>query len=562
MGIPIESTPKICRQFVIVPRVLAIRASSTVEVTFIEPRMTRRSSYASPPGTPPLLWLWTMALALVAAVLVCSPCVAFDVKEDGVVNLTAATTATAKGRKTHQGTAAAAAAVENVGTAMAAVEFNNASVGAGTGTEWDPRKVTDPDCPNLITVNTGKQGFGDQLERYIFALNLAKILNGTLLLRNSFETGPSRHKGHEEYAELAAMLGIDASMTYGTMILQQYLELLQPMKLPFEEYLLLMQRHQGGAPPRLCHKRIEADILSCGSWCPFSHPTYKFVKEVQWLLRDNTAHATCLEHQQQQGQRGLLSLPPRQQVLQPGRRRRHLQQGSVPPPPSVRGSPTLSMSSSTTTISMRSMRSMRRRRLTVVWHVRTGDVCLRCRDTTYHEALLDLIMDAASLNSTDQVDLTFESQKPLPWLKEAFPWARYAAEAPPNPGNHNPPSSLSASSEGGGGGTLKDAICHILLADVFVTSGSSLANVAAFAPGPPFGGPGPLIFEERRKEASWTPGMTQHHIFTDESAVLLEDGAPVSLTRAELRVLMRTHLESRRRARSRSATADEEEAGV
>jgi hypothetical protein len=144
----------------------------------------------------------------------------------------------------------------------------------------------------------------------------------------------------------------------------------------------------------------------------------------------------------------------------------------------------------------------------VAWHIRSGDICLHCQSADYHSHLLDLLSSAVNGGGGhwgkrgDGLNVVFESQSPIPDLQAAFPNASFSSN-----------SSLIAS------------VCTFLTADILVTSGSSMPVVAAFAP--PFS---PLIFEERRKDnnpQSSAADKWQHHMFTVEEAILMENGRPV-----------------------------------
>jgi hypothetical protein len=68
--------------------------------------------------------------------------------------------------------------------------------------------------------------------------------------------------------------------------------------------------------------------------------------------------------------------------------------------------------------------------------------------------------------------------------------------------------------------TLMETVCHFLTSDIFITSGSSFAVVAAFAQ--PLQ---PLIVEERRQDnPSRNESNLQHHMFSGDEALLMEDG--------------------------------------
>jgi hypothetical protein len=115
----------------------------------------------------------------------------------------------------------------------------------------------------------------------------------------------------------------------------------------------------------------------------------------------------------------------------------------------------------------------------MVWHVRTGDVCLNCR-TAYYSGLFIQLQRALGGR---RAAVTFESQHPL-----KFGGPRQLADLPEFAGARF---------------VVKDklinTVCRFLTADVLLTTGSSLpAMVAAFAA--PWA---PIVVEERQKGRIW-----------------------------------------------------------
>ena len=204
--------------------------------------------------------------------------------------------------------------------------------------------------------------------------------------------------------------------------------------------------------------------LSCAGWCPHNFRGYSALRDVQHLLRQNSAQAEC--------RRKGLGFPRS-------------------PPDAVQ----------------------------MVWHVRTGDVCLNCR-TSYYVRLFRSLK--AALGGGRKVQLTFESQHVL-----QFPDGRLQ-DAPEFAG-----ASFRVNA------SLKETVCRFLTTDVLATTGSSLpAMVVAFAP--PWR---PIVVEERIKGRIWE--IT--HYNTREGAVLLMNGVVVSHSAQELSVLLRTALDERDR---------------
>jgi hypothetical protein len=214
-----------------------------------------------------------------------------------------------------------------------------------------------------------------------------------------------------------------------------------------------------------------SDLNSCpeieqpfkNTWCDFL-PQYDSLKNVIWALRRGNARRKCLD-------RGLGFKP-----------------------------------SST---------------VNIVWHVRVGDICLRCDDSDYYTSLYARMIRTARASLASH-QLVFESQGAIDFLEKhiLFKDAIFNTNS-----------------------TLIDSICRFLTADVLITSGSSLPPfVAAFAP--PWS---PIVFEERRKEARLQSTMA-HHYFKEDAAVLMEDGVPL-LSDDELGAVLTSVLSKKRSRR-------------
>jgi hypothetical protein len=293
-------------------------------------------------------------------------------------------------------------------------------------------------CPTYFLCNTGGAGLGDQLEHYVYCSYCAKLLNATIVL-NGFTGGPIHHQGTREYQIAASLLGIDFSVS------KSIVEHLDSVKLNFSQVLSLHHEIVNGSHKSACNILYLSDIYSCPGvefgWCDFL-PSYESLKSVIWKLRHNNAKQKCLD-------RGL----------------------------------GFKISST----------------INIVWHVRVGDICLRCDDPNYFISLYSTLMNASPLFSSHQ--LVFESQGAVVSLEkhEIFKRSIFYSNS-----------------------SLVETICRFLTADVVITSGSSLLPfVAAFAP--PWS---PIILEERRKEAS-VGREIPHHFFNADEAILLEDGRPL-----------------------------------
>jgi hypothetical protein len=289
---------------------------------------------------------------------------------------------------------------------------------------------------------------GDQLEHWAFCLHVAQMVNATLALMGGDAFSHSRHSGGEDYRLVADMLGIQFKYDETTAALAG------PVRsMNYDKLVELYQR--GETLP--CNSSVRAAIRSCGGgkWCD-NRPGIQTLSSVLWTMRRNHAREAC---------HGLGLGTPRS--------------------PGV---------------------------VNVLLHVRTGDICLRCKDVAYYERVVGFVQRAVA--SGAMLRIRFESEHRLPALRAAFPTAEFTQSS------------------------IMGAVCGFLTSDVLVTPGSSFSPyVAAFAP--PWK---PVVFEERRKEVGlmeqWLKLPVSRHFFTEKEAVLMEDGVPM-LDASELQALLR-----------------------
>ena len=151
--------------------------------------------------------------------------------------------------------------------------------------------------------------------------------------------------------------------------------------------------------------------------------------------------------------------------------------------------------------------------INILWHVRKGDITLHARNENYYTSVLDRLLDAIGSRREQlgrNVILKFISEGNLSNIQQVIPAAEF---------NHDVNS-------------LEDDVCFMLTSDILITDGSSLVYVVTFG-----SSDSPLIIEERRKENHQhleggkllqTPmkGIKQQHIFTENIAILLDDGNP------------------------------------
>lgn len=347
-----------------------------------------------------------------------------------------------------------------------------------TELRWAPHSIVNSSCPIFILAKSGDQGLGDQLEHFIFSMNVAKLLGGTIIIddtTNSFSY--SWHKGGEEYRKIFSLLGIHSYPTLTNIFADH-----QPVtkRLMYASILGILSNNTLSS---LCNSVIDTQVNFCGLgaykfhiWCFFMRPDREWVEEVSWYLRNNTMQLSCKHHNLGFSHYHL----------------HHHQDKHI---------------------------------LNIVWHCRGGDETLHVTKEHYLN-IFKLITLCSGLGYEDighRLNLVFETQTTqFDFLLEVFPksilnW------------NHS----------------LEETVCNILTSDIFVTSGSSIAAVAAFAP--PFS---PIIFEVNRKwdmsERGGTKSYRNRHAFNERQAVLLEgDQLAANQTYAEVVSMVRSVLQAK-----------------
>ena len=185
----------------------------------------------------------------------------------------------------------------------------------------------------LLLLADGNDGFGDQFERYAHLLNIARLLRATAVPTFSNNSG---HVGSHEYIKLAQLMNINMDLhdEYTKYNISHHFSfsLDEVEKIHAE----IMSNKNGSSHRLPCHSVVRVTMFDCnGSWCPF---VLKEIHEVKWILKNNFFSSYCAKHKV-------------------GFKRE-------------------------------------RGRVNVLWHVRSGDLCIRCKDTSYFDALLQLIVAA------------------------------------------------------------------------------------------------------------------------------------------------------------------------
>ena len=320
-----------------------------------------------------------------------------------------------------------------------------------------PPLLQNASCPRFFSCSgLGQKGFGDHLERYVYCAHASRLLGlrASDMVIPSFSSGPTKHAGAAEYGDVAAFLGVRLSNATAASVIAEHPGMTQHI-LAYHQVIRWHAELLAGNASLPCNAMFTSDISSCKGWCTRKVDNYDALEDVQLILRGGRLRSKCRA-------RGLGF--------------QHDPQGPVQ----------------------------------LVFHVRTGDICLFCR-TSYFVSVFAQIKAALG---DRPVHVTFESQTPLRFRDSAiqeeplFAGATFAVNA-----------------------SLLATVCDFVTADIVATTGSSFA-VFALAWSDPWT---PVLFEEHWKAPVW-PGHAHYH--TANSAVLLLDGAVTSHSPEELTRLL------------------------
>ena len=300
-------------------------------------------------------------------------------------------------------------------------------------------------CIIHLDCNLGYAGLGDQLEHYVHYQHVAKLLNASCVfprdvfsLENKWakETLKNQqHLGMEEYAAIANLLGLN---TANNALVPD----LRRRTLSYYEAVALHEQVLNGSVASPCGSMFEVSMYSCkdvrNTNCD-ARPNYNSLNDVIWDLRRNSAKNECQR----------LGLSVSQHAVH------------------------------------------------VVWHVRTGDICLHCDEAGYYRKIASKLIKLVP----SRVHFIFEAQSDqIDFLRreDIFKLSLFYTNA-----------------------TLLATVCRFLTTQILITSGSSFpVFVAAFAP--PWA---PVIIEEERKEATWDGDrLFTKHFFKHDEAVLMQQG--------------------------------------
>ena len=164
--------------------------------------------------------------------------------------------------------------------------------------DWNPHVINNASCPKFVLAELGTEGMGDQLEHYLYSLNLAKLLDATLVV-DGFVSGAlfsSRgHSGFSVYRWVAErLLGINMewNATYVSSVYQP-----TTISLKYDDVTAAKSKEIAGGPTTSslllpCNTMATSSIWDCGSWCHLKRPFVGFT-ELGWILRQNQGYEKC-----------------------------------------------------------------------------------------------------------------------------------------------------------------------------------------------------------------------------------------------------------------------------
>jgi len=170
---------------------------------------------------------------------------------------------------------------------------------------YNPHDI-DHSCPIYVNAKSSDGGLGDMLEHFVYAANIAKLLQATIVI-DGFKEGTNRgHHGSKDYIYVFKLLGIlsfrkiaevHSYYTPGGMFSKHKLT----REFWYFPDVLLAQNN---SIPVKCHQLIEVDILYCvrkrkynwRDWCFLLFSDRDWYGEVSGMLRNNTARETCFRN--------------------------------------------------------------------------------------------------------------------------------------------------------------------------------------------------------------------------------------------------------------------------
>jgi len=304
---------------------------------------------------------------------------------------------------------------------------------------WDSYVVND-ECPKFLSTPIEHGGLGDQLERFVFSLHVATVLNATVV-NDGFGRRSEHYSVIERFSRPYAYF-FENLFGFHILSTQKITDLYNPRTVRLN-YSAAAQL--GSLGP--CNTHFVVSVWSCAyvrpdrggevdRWCPHTPGLASAALEsVRWQVRYSYLSESC----------------------------------------AARTFTTTSRWHKTTAVN-------------VVWHVRTGDLCMHCSDSAYFLRVHDLIMQAVE---GCRINLVVLSQHVLQSMSEMrLSHVTYLS--------------------------LSDMFDFILKSDFLITTGSTLPiMLAAFSH--PFNF---LVLEESKHDAP----QGAAHVFSSAFTVPMDNG--------------------------------------
>ena len=133
---------------------------------------------------------------------------------------------------------------------------------------------------------------GDELEHFIYSLNVAKMFEASIFMNGGLISGSTKvkHVGAAQYPDIATLLGIHpVPFSFVSKYSPQY-----KLELNFSQAIYFKHAILNGSAQLLCNTTIVSNIYSCKGWCPLMQSEFDWINNVSPVLRNSGAKSTCI----------------------------------------------------------------------------------------------------------------------------------------------------------------------------------------------------------------------------------------------------------------------------
>lgn len=209
---------------------------------------------------------------------------------------------------------------------------------------------------------------GDELEHFIYFLNIAKLMEATIIVIGGLANASSSgHLGKSQYPNMANFLGIE--LRYNMTFVEENFKPLRRFSMSFDEIIRFRKQLEKGSATLQCGSIISSDIYSCkGQWCPMVRSDFDFMQNIASIIQRKSVRDICI--QQRNG-----------------------------------------------------FYECDRNVVNIVWHVRRGDINIH-EDMSYYDTVANNLLRSLSAERNDlgnRIRLHFELQQPDQQLEKLFP---------------------------------------------------------------------------------------------------------------------------------------------